>query len=94
MDGEKTVSVHEQVFSPPKPAPVDNKEPLARDLLIAKARAYKEKVAHQSKKNHSKQLSMPIEDQEVEDKLLDVPLNQDDLDVPTYLRRQQFTKDD
>ena len=91
MDKEEGF-VHEQVFSPPESAPVDHKKPLARDILIAKARAYKEKMAHQSKKNHSKQLSMAIDDQCLMEDNLEVPLNQDDLDIPTYLRRQQLHK--
>ena len=92
MDTE-AVSNHEPLSL--ESTPMDYRKPLARDILIAKARAYKEKMVHRSKKNHSRQLSMPIEDQDVEDNdNLNVPLSQDDLDVPTYLRRQQLTKDD
>ena len=88
---EEEKRIHEQVFSPPEPASVDENKPLARDVLIAKARAYKEQITH-SKSHQSKQLSMPMEDEELENKP-DVPL-QDDLDIPTYLRRQQLEKDD
>ncbi len=97
INTEEVTASHEQVFSPPAPAPVDDRKPLARDILIAKARAYKEQMASQSRKN-PQQLSMPVDEDsmenwEEEDKLT-VPLNQEDLDIPTYLRRQQFTKDD
>ena len=81
------VPVHEQVFSPPESAPTDKQKPLARDILIAKARAYKEA-------RQAEQLSMIVEDQEVEEEEVEAPLSQNDLEVPTYLRRQMSQQDD
>ncbi len=79
----------EQVFSPPEPAP--ERKPLPRDILMAKARAYKEQTAHNARQTNPEQLSMEVEHEEGEDNL-DMPLNQNDLEVPTYLRRQQSSK--
>ncbi len=80
----------DQVFSPPPPAPpvAAERKALPRDILMAKARAYKEQTAHQARQGSPEQLSMEVENQETEESV-DLPLNQNDLEVPTYLRRQQ-----
>ena len=87
----------EQVFTPPLPAettePVAPQKPLPRDILMAKARAYKEQTAHQNRQNSPEQLSMEVENESAEDKV-EMPLNQNDLEVPTYLRRQQSQTSD
>ena len=88
MNNEKAnVPAHEQVFSPPQCAPSDKKKPLARDILIAKAKAYKEA-------RQAEQLSMIVEDQQAEQRDVEAPLSQNDLEVPTYLRRQMSQQDD
>ncbi len=86
----------EQVFSPPAPAASperDAQKPLPRDILMAKARAYKEQTAQQARQSTPEQLSMEVEDKEAEEDV-DMPLNQNDLEVPTYLRRQQAKQDE
>ncbi len=86
----------EQVFSPPPPAASperDEQKPLPRDILMAKARAYKEQTAQQARQSTPEQLSMEVEDKEAEEDV-DMPLNQNDLEVPTYLRRQQAKQDE
>jgi len=85
----------EQAFMPPPPAQpmVEDQKPLPRDILMAKARAYKEQTAHQARQTTPEQLSMEVENEEREESL-DMPLNQNDLEVPTYLRRQQSKQED
>jgi len=60
------------------PAPLGEKKVLPRDLLLAKARAYRENQTGLPKDSHQ-QLSMPIQEG-VE--------SMTDLDVPAYLRKQ------
>jgi hypothetical protein len=60
---------------------------------MAKARAYKEQTAQQARQSSPEQLSMEVESRETEDNV-DMPLNQNDLEVPTYLRRQQANQDE
>jgi|GEM_PF-6469020 len=68
---------------------------LPRDILLAKARAFKEQSALQSRQGSSEQLSMDVNENKAKDGNISVPLNQNDLDVPTYLRRKQVhTQDD
>ena len=86
----------EQVFTPPPPAPAPvaaEQKPLPRDILMAKARAYKEQTAQQARQSTPEQLSMEVESDEKEESV-DMPLNQNDLEVPTYLRRQQSKQDE
>ncbi len=89
------VPAQEQVFSPPPPAmpEVESSKPLPRDILMAKARAYKEQTAQQARQNTPEQLSMEVESRETEESV-DMPLNQNDLEVPTYLRRQQAKQEE
>lgn len=79
--------------APNLPTLEENKKPLPRDILMAKARAYKEQTAYQARLNRPEQLSMAVENEEGEDGT-DVPLNRNDLEVPTYLRRQQSMHDE
>jgi len=73
------------------PAPADvataqvvgSTPPLPRDILLAKAKAFKEQSAHMARETPPEQLSM-----EVPEKAGAGTLNPNDLDVPTYLRRQ------
>ena len=85
----------EQVFTPPPAAPQmdEGRKQLPRDILMAKARAYKEQTAHQARQATPEQLSMEVEKEELEESV-DMPLNQNDLEVPTYLRRQQTKQDE
>ena len=92
---QPTAPAQEQAFAPPAPAtppPVETAKPLPRDILMAKARAYKEQTAQQARQNTPEQLSMEVEGESREENL-DMPLNQNDLEVPTYLRRQQKQDD-
>ncbi|MEM7645728.1 MAG: cell division protein FtsZ [Pseudomonadota bacterium] len=86
----------EQVFNPPPAAPIETAEanPLPRDILMAKARAYKEQTAHQARQSQPEQLSMEVENQAPEEQPVDMPLNKDDLEVPTYLRRQKVQQEE
>ncbi len=91
------VPVQKQVFSPP-PAPSLEEsratdKPLPRDILMAKARAFKEQTAQRARQGTPEQLSMEVEANEG-DEDLEMPLNQSDLEVPTYLRRQQTKHDE
>ena len=86
------VPAQEQVFTPPAPATQETKA-LPRDILMAKARAYKEQTAHQARQSTPEQLSMEVENEQ-KDESVDMPLNQNDLEVPTYLRRQQSKQED
>jgi cell division protein FtsZ len=88
-----TAPAQEQAFTPPAPAPANETKALPRDILMAKARAYKEQTAMQSRQGSPEQLSMEVESEEKEENL-DLPLNQNDLEVPTYLRRQQSNQED
>ena len=85
----------EQVFSPPPPSPTPPQEKplLPRDILMAKAKAYKQQAAHQARQTAPEQLSMEMEKPEKEDHV-DMPLKPNDLEVPTYLRRQQLKPED
>ena len=68
---------------------------LQRDILMAKARAYKEQTAHQNRQPTPEQLSMEVENEAAAtEESVDMPLNQNDLEVPTYLRRQQSQQDE
>ena len=88
-------AAQEQVFNPPQPAPVEEKAALPRDILMAKARAYKEQTAHQNRQPTPEQLSMEVENEAAAtEESVDMPLNQNDLEVPTYLRRQQSQQDE
>lgn len=88
------VAVAPTMTPPLVSAPVEeNKKPLPRDILMAKARAYKEQTAYQARMSRPEQLSMAVETEEGEDGM-DVPLNRNDLEVPTYLRRQQSMHDE
>jgi cell division protein FtsZ len=80
----------EQVFSPPQPA--EEKKPLPRDILMAKARAYKEQTAQNARQASPEQLSMEVENEEGTEENVDMPLNKNDLEVPTYLRRQKSSQ--
>lgn len=87
----------EQVFTPPAPAApiVEDRKPLPRDILMAKARAYKEQTAQQARQGAPEQLSMEVENEERDqDDVVDRPLNRNDLEVPTYLRRQQGNQEE
>ncbi len=90
---ESSSRAQEQVFTPPPAAPMTESKPLPRDILMAKARAYKEQAAHQARQATPEQLSMEVENGEKEENV-DRPLNQNDLEVPTYLRRQQSSADE
>lgn len=97
-NAETTNSVQEQVFNPPTPAPAPTateSKPLPRDILMAKARAYKEQTAHSARQPSPEQLAMEVErGGETTEENVDMPLNQSDLEVPTYLRRQQARQDE
>ena len=80
-----------QAFEPPAPAP--EQKPLPRDILMAKARAYKEQTVQQARQIPPEQLSMEVESGEGEE-AVDMPLSQGDLEVPTYLRRQKNKSDE
>jgi cell division protein FtsZ len=89
-----TTKVTEQVFHPPQPSE-DVKKALPRDILMAKARAYKEQTSHQSRQSTPEQLTMEVGGQNQRDEeTIEMPLNQNDLEVPTYLRRQQIKQDE
>ncbi len=70
----------------------EEKKALPRDILMAKARAYKEQSAQQARQSTPMQLSMEVEETNSESQV-DSPLDQNDLEVPTYLRRQQNKHD-
>ena len=91
VESQPNVPVQQQVFAPPQPA--EKSGPLPRDILLAKARAYKEQTAQQSRQPNQEQLSMEMEEKAAEEEDVHMPLNQNDLDVPTYLRRQQSKLD-
>lgn len=90
-------AAQEQVFNPPPMAQQQEasteQKPLPRDILMAKARAYKEQTAHQARQSAPEQLSMEVESDSTEESV-DRPIDQNDLDVPTYLRRQQNRQHD
>lgn len=90
----ESVIAQEQVFNPPQAAEAEEKR-LPRDILMAKARAYKEQTAHQGRQPTPEQLSMEVEAEGgATEESVDMPLNQNDLEVPTYLRRQQSRQDE
>lgn len=78
---------------PPVQEPVRSSAPLPRDILLAKARAYKEQTAQQARQPQPEQLAMEM-GSEVPAGEVTMPLNQSDLDVPTYLRRKQAQQDE
>jgi cell division protein FtsZ len=85
---QEPAPAQQQAFRPPAPPENSEAKPLPRDILMAKARAFKEQTAQRARQGTPEQLSMEVEASEAEDEL-DLPLNQNDLEVPTYLRRQQ-----
>lgn len=88
---ESAQAVRPQEIQAPRPPVTEERRPLPRDILLAKARAFKEQTAHQARQTPPTQLSMEVEN-ESEDRM-DMPLDQNDLEVPTYLRRQQSKHD-
>jgi len=93
------VQAQQQVFSPPPPPPAEEAriaetKSLPRDILMAKARAFKEQTAQRARQGTPEQLSMEVEAKVGGDEDLEMPLNQSDLEVPTYLRRQQTKHDE
>ncbi|OFZ19053.1 MAG: cell division protein FtsZ [Bdellovibrionales bacterium RBG_16_40_8] len=75
----------------PLPPQVEAKS-LPRDILMAKAKAFREQQQHTGAKSELEQLSMPLNDSgEISGRRLDSaksPFDSDSLDVPSFMRRQ------
>lgn len=91
-DGEE---IEEEMISPLSKEEEEKSFP--RDLLIAKAKAYREKQAQRdTTTDSSRQLSMPMDEAEalnqakkMAEEVVKSPFDNDNLDVPSYLRKQQ-----
>lgn len=93
--------MREPMMAPEQPAavaPTEEEKALPRDLLLAKARAYRENQEKKAKEPKSEQLSMHMEQAEsslekarrLAHEIVKSPFDQTgDLEVPTYLRRKQ-----
>ncbi len=72
---------------------------LPRDILLAKARAYRESQANRASFNQGEQLSMNIDEdsassvRRVTQDFTRSPFESDNLDVPSYLRRKRMDSD-
>tara|TARA_B100001248_G_scaffold262290_1_gene257333 strand:- start:11323 stop:12696 length:1374 start_codon:yes stop_codon:yes gene_type:complete len=101
---EPSVSIHEQevmAAPPPPPSPQVNTEPkedkpLPRDVLLAKVKAYRESQGAQQSESQPEQLKMELQqDDPVEaarklaQEVTKSPYDNQSLDVPAYIRRQQ-----
>jgi cell division protein FtsZ len=72
-------------------------KPLPRDVLLAKARAYRESQMQKSKQQQPEQLSMEVDysndslemARRLANEVIKSPFDSKSLDVPTYLRRKQ-----
>ncbi len=81
-------------------AEVADKKVLPRDILLAKARAYRDNQMHSQRQPQPEQLSMDVENGEnslevarrLANEVMKAPFDTKNLDVPAYLRRKQ--KDD
>lgn len=94
---EHAPQVHHQTQAPAhvqaQPQGIGHNMP--RDILIAKARAYKEQTMR-SNEAGTEQLSMDMgwDNPRAEAEESDISISRDNLDVPTYLRRRQHTERD
>lgn len=77
--------------------PPDEEKPLPRDILLAKARQYRESQVAQAKQPQPEQLAMDVENSEsslemarrLANEIVKSPFDTKNLDVPAFMRRKQ-----
>jgi cell division protein FtsZ len=77
--------------------PPDEEKPLPRDILLAKARQYRESQVARAKQSQPEQLAMDVENSEsslemarrLANEIVKSPFDTKNLDVPAFMRRKQ-----
>lgn len=84
---------HSKVMSPLSPEKnVENESLLPRDILLAKAKAYRESQQVQNQNSLTEQLSMNV-DEEMAPDMPSAPFDNQSLDIPSYLRKKSPSSD-
>lgn len=90
---QKAESYQQEEAPAPQQQPEKASADLPRDLLLAKAKAYREQAFNQQRETPPEQLSMEVtldhKSKPKNNNDLSSPFDQSNLDVPTYLRRRQ-----
>jgi cell division protein FtsZ len=95
-----TIPVQAVMAAPTKPLEAKDEKILPRDMLLAKARAYRERQVQGPNDSGQEQLSLDVGGEGMLDRarklskeIIKSPFDNQNLDVPAYIRRKQLGED-